>query len=102
MIIRGGENIYPKEIENALYTHDAVREAAVIGRADDVLGEVPVAYVSLQEGAQVDAADLHAVCADVLAGYKRPAEIILVEELPKNPVGKIDKPTLRNRERESV
>ena len=102
MIIRGGENIYPKEIENALYTHDAVREAAVIGRADDVLGEIPVAYVSLQEGAHVDAADLHAVCADVLAGYKRPAEIILVEELPKNPVGKIDKPTLRNRERESV
>jgi acyl-CoA synthetase (AMP-forming)/AMP-acid ligase II len=68
MIIRGGENIYPKEIESALYTHDGVLEAAVVGHPDDVLGEVVVAYVSLR-----------------------------TDELPKNAIGKIDEPTLRAR-----
>lgn len=99
MIIRGGENIYPKEIENALYTHDAVREAAVIGRADDVLGEIPVAFVSLQDAAVLPPGALHAVCTGILAAYKRPAEIVLLDELPKNPVGKIDKPALRAADR---
>ena len=96
MIIRGGENIYPKEIETALYGHAGVLEAAVVGRPDDVLGEVVVAYVSLRPDAGIAADDLHALCAERLAKYKRPALIEVLDELPKNAIGKIDKPTLRS------
>jgi long-chain acyl-CoA synthetase len=95
MIIRGGENIYPKEIETVLYSNDAVLEAAVVGHADDVLGEVVVAFVSVRPGATVTVEELAALCAERLAKYKRPVAIELLEELPKNHVGKIDKPTLR-------
>ena len=95
MIIRGGENIYPKEIETVLYSNDAVLEAAVVGRADDVLGEVVVAYVSVRPGATVTVEELEALCAERLAKYKRPVAIELLDELPKNHVGKIDKPALR-------
>ena len=95
MIIRGGENIYPKEIETALYSHDGVLEAAVVGRPDDVLGEVVIAYVSLRGGTEVTADDLHELCRERLAKYKRPVLIEVIEELPKNAIGKIDKPALR-------
>jgi acyl-CoA synthetase (AMP-forming)/AMP-acid ligase II len=95
MIIRGGENIYPKEIETVLYRHDGVLEAAVIGRPDDVLGEVVVAYVAARGGAELTADELHELCSEQLAKYKRPVLIELLEELPKNAVGKIDKPALR-------
>ena len=95
MIIRGGENIYPKEIETVLYSNDAVLEAAVVGQADDVLGEVVVAYVSVRPGATVTVEELEALCAERLAKYKRPVAIELLDELPKNHVGKIDKPALR-------
>jgi long-chain acyl-CoA synthetase len=95
MIIRGGENIYPKEIETALYGHDAVLEAAVVGRPDDVLGEVVVAYVALRPEADIGVGELHDLCAERLAKYKRPATIEVLETLPKNAVGKIDKPSLR-------
>ena len=95
MIIRGGENLYPKEIENALYTHDDVREAAVVGAPDPVLGEIPVAFVSLRPGATVSAEELIAHTRSILAAFKCPARITILQELPKNPVGKIDKPTLR-------
>ncbi|WP_320670115.1 class I adenylate-forming enzyme family protein [Patulibacter defluvii] len=102
MIIRGGENIYPKEIENVLYGHDDVLEAAVIGRPDDVLGEVVVAYVSLRPDATVDADQLHDLCNERLAKYKRPVAIHLLDELPKNPVGKLDKPTLRTQDAAAI
>jgi long-chain acyl-CoA synthetase len=102
MIIRGGENIYPKEIENAFYSHPDVHEAAVVGRPDDLFGEVPVAFVALREGAEVTAADLAHHLAAILAAYKRPATITLLEEIPKNPVGKIDKPALRRRLRQTA
>ncbi len=95
MIIRGGENLYPKEIENALYAHDDVREVAVVGAPDPVLGEIPVAFLSLREGAAVTASDLDAHARTLLASFKCPAKITLLDELPKNPVGKIDKPALR-------
>ena len=95
MIIRGGENIYPKEIETVLYGHEGLLEAAVVGRPDDVLGEVAVAYVALRPGADVSADELHELCADRLAKYKRPVAIEVLEALPKNHVGKIDKPSLR-------
>jgi long-chain acyl-CoA synthetase len=95
MIIRGGENIYPKEIETALYSHDGVLEAAVVGRPDDVLGEVVVAYVAVRPAAAVTVQELEALCAERLAKYKRPVAIEILGELPKNPIGKIDKPALR-------
>jgi long-chain acyl-CoA synthetase len=97
MIIRGGENIYPKEIETALYGHGGVLEAAVVGRPDEVLGEVVVAYAALRPGAEVSVDQLHDLCAEQLAKYKRPVLIEVLDQLPKNPVGKIDKPALRAR-----
>jgi long-chain acyl-CoA synthetase len=95
MIIRGGENIYPKEIENVLHAHDDVVEAAVVGRPDDVLGEVVVAYAALRPGATATSDDLLRHCAASLAKYKHPVELHLLAALPKNPIGKIDKPALR-------
>ncbi|UZG55544.1 class I adenylate-forming enzyme family protein [Rhodococcus opacus] len=99
MIIRGGENIYPKEIENALATHDDVLEAAVIGAPHDVYGEVPVAYVVTYP----DTAVTHDVLAEHLSSrltkVKLPVAIHIVDALPRNPVGKIDKPGLRSRHR---
>ena len=97
MIIRGGENIYPKEIETALYGHEGVLEAAVVGRPDDVLGEVVVAYVAARPGAELTVEALDALCVERLAKYKRPVAIEVLDELPKNAVGKIDKPALRRR-----
>jgi long-chain acyl-CoA synthetase len=95
MIIRGGENICPKEIETALYRHEGVLEVAVVGRPDDVLGEVVVAYVALRPEPPATVDELHTLCAERLAKYKRPVLIDVLDELPKNAVGKIDKPTLR-------
>ncbi|WP_433754620.1 class I adenylate-forming enzyme family protein [Nocardia sp. CA-135398] len=95
MIIRGGENLYPKEIENALYLHPAVHEAAVVGIPDPVLGEVPVAHVVPAPGAAVTAEQLTAHCRGVLAAFKVPVAIVLTGEMPRNPVGKIDKKRLR-------
>ncbi len=102
MVIRGGENIYPKEIEAQLYRNPQVFEAAVIGRPHEVLGEEPVAYVSLREGSSVTAAELLDGLRGDLAKVKVPVELILVDEIPKNPVGKIDKPALRQRDREAA
>lgn len=95
LIIRGGENIYPKEIESVLYQHRDVLEAAVVGQSDDVLGEVPTAFVARRQGATVDEEELLEHCRGLLSRYKLPVHIAFVDELPKNPVGKIDKPTLR-------
>ena len=97
MIIRGGENIYPKGIENVLYGHPEVLEAAVVGRPDDVLGEVPVAYVSLRNAGATTAEELLARCADRLARYKVAVQITIIDNLPKNPIGKMAKPDLRSR-----
>ncbi|TAJ49471.1 MAG: AMP-dependent synthetase [Herbiconiux sp.] len=95
MIIRGGENVYPKEIENAIYLNEDVLETAVVGRHDDVMGEVPVAYVTLRAPGAVTPDQLMDLCATHLAGFKRPVAVHVVEEIPKNAVGKIDKRRLR-------
>lgn len=97
MIIRGGENVYPKEIETVLHDHPDVREAAVVGRPDPVLGEVPVAYVALRDGTGEPRAALADFAAERLAPYKCPVEILVLPGLPKNAVGKTDKPALRRR-----
>ena len=95
MIIRGGENIYPKEIENVLYGHPDVLEAAVVGQSHPTLGEVPVAYVALRSDGGATADELLEHCRGKLSKYKWPTEVTLLGSLPKNAVGKIDKPTLR-------
>ncbi|GAA5161512.1 long-chain fatty acid--CoA ligase [Pseudonocardia eucalypti] len=96
MIIRGGENIYPKEIESVLGSHPSVMESAVIGAADEVYGEVPVAYVVLFPSALITADELTEYCRGALTKIKLPVAVHLVDELPKNYVGKIDKPALRH------
>jgi acyl-CoA synthetase (AMP-forming)/AMP-acid ligase II len=95
MIIRGGENIYPKEIESVLYGHPAVLEAAVVGKTHDVLGEEPVAFVALRSPGAASVDELRALCSSSLARYKVPRDVIILDMLPKNPVGKIAKPVLR-------
>lgn len=95
MIIRGGENIYPKEIEDALVEYPAVLEAAVIGASDPTFGEIVVAYVAVRPNHELTQVMLAEHCADRLTRYKRPAHIVLIEGLPKNAVGKIDKLKLK-------
>jgi acyl-CoA synthetase (AMP-forming)/AMP-acid ligase II len=95
MIIRGGENIYPKEIENVLYTHPAVLEAAVVGRPHAVFGEEPVAFVALRSPESVLPEELVELCSRSLARYKVPRDVVIFDALPKNALGKIAKPELR-------
>ncbi|MET8249070.1 AMP-binding protein [Streptomyces sp. NPDC005202] len=96
MIIRGGENLYPKEIESVLCGHPAVLEAAVVGAPHPVYGEVPIAYVVAYPDVPVTVDDLFDHCRQSLTKVKLPVEIHLLDTLPKNPVGKIDKPALRS------
>jgi len=95
MIIRGGENIYPKEIEDVLHDFPGVLEAAVVGAPHETLGEIVVAYLAFRPGATATLEALNAHCASRLTRYKRPADIRTVDGLPKNAMGKIDKPKLR-------
>ncbi|RZL84168.1 MAG: AMP-dependent synthetase [Rhodococcus sp. (in: high G+C Gram-positive bacteria)] len=95
MIIRGGENIYPKEIEDVLAGHPTVLEAAVIGVPDTIWGEIVVAYVQPTPDSTADPAALQALCARKLSRYKRPTTIVVVDTIAKNAVGKIDKAALR-------
>lgn len=95
MIISGGENIYPREIEEVIIKHPAVREVAVIGIPDPKWGEAVKAVVSLVKGKWVTEEELIAFCKDHIASYKKPKSVDIVEELPKNNYGKILKRELR-------
>ena len=96
MIISGGENIYPTEVENVLYEHEAVSEVAVLGKDDDAYGERVVAYV-VTSSSSLSAEELETFCKESpnLADFKRPREYVFRDELPKNPSGKIQKYKLR-------
>jgi long-chain acyl-CoA synthetase len=89
LIIRGGYNVYPREVEEALYEHEAVAEVAVIGVPDDELGEEVGAAVALKEGQNVSESELQEFAKERLAAYKYPRNLWLVDELPKGPTGKI-------------
>src|SRR6266568_5027703 len=95
LVIRGGYNVYPREIEEVLYAHPAISEAAVIGKPDERLGEEVVAVVALRRGASATAAEIIAYTRERLAAYKYPREIRFMAELPKGPSGKILKTALR-------
>jgi acyl-CoA synthetase (AMP-forming)/AMP-acid ligase II len=95
MIISGGENIYPREIEEVLIKHPAVREVAVIGVPDVKWGEAIKAVVALQPGASAAEEELIGFCKDNIASYKKPKSVDFVDELPKNNYGKILKRELR-------
>ncbi len=97
LIIRGGFNIYPREVEEVLYAHPGIAEAAVVGRRDALMGEEVVAYVVAKSGATLEATSVIAFCEERLARYKCPREVRLVEALPKSPIGKILRKELRAR-----
>jgi len=97
LIISGGENIYPAEVERVLLLHPAVREAAVIGIKDKEWGERVMAVVVLRAGAQVSEEEIINFCKERLASYKRPRQVAFVEELPKNQLGKVLYKELRDR-----
>jgi long-chain acyl-CoA synthetase len=95
MLISGGFNIYPQEVEALLTSHPCVLEAAVVGIPDRQWGEIAVAYVTAAPRAEIDAEALRAHCRPVL-GFKTPKAFHFLEALPKNPNGKIDKPALKD------
>jgi acyl-CoA synthetase (AMP-forming)/AMP-acid ligase II len=89
MIITGGENVYPFEVEKVLYEHPAVLEAAVVGLRDKTWGEAVTAVVALKQGAEVTEEELVGFVRERLAGYKTPKRIVFMESIPKTPIGKI-------------
>ena len=97
MVITGGENVYPREVEEILYARPEVSECAVIGLPDREYGERITAFIVLNKGCKLDPADLKQYLKQHLAGYKVPKEYIAVDELPKSAAGKILKKELKNR-----
>jgi acyl-CoA synthetase (AMP-forming)/AMP-acid ligase II len=95
VINRGGEKVYPIDVEEVLLGDPRVLEAVVVGRPDDILGQIPVAYVIPVEGGTVDVEALHRRCEEQLARFRRPVEINLVAELPRAPAGKIRRAEVR-------
>jgi acyl-CoA synthetase (AMP-forming)/AMP-acid ligase II len=97
VINRGGQLVYPREIEEVLLGHDTVLDAIVVGRPDEILGAVPVAYVIAGEGATEDSllAELDQRCREQLSRYKRPVTVTLVDDLPRAATGKIRRSEVR-------
>jgi len=91
LIISGGFNIYPREIEELLLEQQGVREAAVVGMADEVRGEIPVAFIV----GDADAAELERVCREQLASFKVPRRFVQVDSIPRTALGKVQKHLLR-------
>jgi long-chain acyl-CoA synthetase len=89
MIIRGGENIYPREIDDLIYTHPAVAEAAVIGVPDELYGEEVAAFVVLKPEHQLTEDELIEFCKQNLADFKCPKTVRFVDNIPKGPTGKL-------------
>lgn len=95
MVITGGENVYPAEVENVLYEHPAIGEIAVIGLPDEQWGEAVVAVAALKQGTNLDLEELRTFATDRLARYKLPRRLEIVAALPRNPAGKVLKFELR-------
>jgi long-chain acyl-CoA synthetase len=97
LIIRGGFNVYPRDVEDALLEHPAVEAAGVVGRPDEVHGEEVVAFVSLRPGTEVTGEDLLEWARTRIGGYRYPREVHVLEALPLTNVGKLDRKALRAR-----
>ena len=95
MIIRGGENVYPREIEEFLYTHPAIADVQVIGVPDERYGEEVCAWVVLREGAELDGEELREFCGGQIARYKIPRYVRFVDGFPMTVTGKIQKHKMR-------
>ena len=95
MYISGGENVYPAEVEKVLHAHPAIAEAAVIGIPDERWGEVGRAIVVARDGAEVTADEVRSHCAEHLAKFKVPADVVFTDVLPRNATGKLLKPAIR-------
>ena len=98
MINVSGFKVFPREVEEVLFRHPAIKEAAVVGVGDPVRGESVKAYVVLNSSKHVAVDELRALCRQALAGYKVPETIEFIDALPKNPTGKILKKDLRRRD----
>lgn len=97
MIIRGGVNIYPVEIEEVLNTTPDVADAAVVGKPDREFGETVAAFIVLAKGAQISESEVQDYCEEKMANYKVPATIVFIDEIPRTPTGKILKRELRQK-----
>jgi acyl-CoA synthetase (AMP-forming)/AMP-acid ligase II len=95
MIVSGGENVYPAEIEQVLFQHPAVADAAAIGIPDDRWGEVVHAFVVAKPDTEASAAEIIAFCGQRLAGYKRPRSVEFTDQIPRNASMKVLKKDLR-------
>jgi len=95
LVVSGGENVYPAEIEDVLHDHPAVLEAAVVGVPDERWGEACAAFVVLLPGAVASESDLRAHCRNRLAGFKVPRSVAFVDSLPRSSLGKVLKAELR-------
>ena len=95
VIISGGENLYPVQIEDFLRRNDKIKDAAVIGLPDKRLGEIAAAIIEIKEGCTCTEEEINAFCKE-LPRYKRPRKIIF-DQIPRNPTGKIEKPVLRDK-----
>jgi len=98
MIVSGGENIYPREIEEVLYHHPKIQDAAVIGVPDSTWGESVKAFVVLKKEETMNPEEVIEYCKQRLASYKKPKTVEFVETLPRNPSGKVLKTVLKQRE----
>ena len=97
MFTAGGNNVYPAEIENYLYTHPQIKQVAVVGIPDEVKGAVPMAYVVLKEGSKADSKDIVDYCRNNITSYKVPRYVEFVDELPLTSSGKVQKFELKER-----
>ena len=95
MILVGGFNVYPREIDEVLFNHPAIREAATVGKRDNRLGEVVTAFVALEQNADFDEEAFFTYCKENLVKYKRPVEVTFIDSLPRTGTNKIDRITLR-------
>ena len=102
MIIRGGENIYPREIEEYLFRHPKIQQAAVFGIPDERYGEAVVAWVSLKEGETANEEELRNYCNEQIAYYKVPKHIVIVDDFPLTVTGKIQKFVMREKMMEDL
>jgi len=97
MIVSGGENVYPRVVEDVLFEHPAVADAAVIGVPDPTWGETVKAVVVLRAGTQATEAEIVEFCRGRLGGFERPRSVDFTETLPRNPTGKVLKRVLREK-----